>query len=254
MLEVKNLHVSVDESEILKGLNFRVQPGEMHAIMGPNGGGKSTFANVLAGRPEYKVTDGSIEYRGDDLTAMTPDQRARSGIFLAFQYPVALPGVRFWQFMKAAVDGRRREQGEKETGVREFDKIWKDAIKQVGIDPDLVSRSVNDGFSGGEKKRAEMLQLEILQPKLAILDETDSGLDVDALRTVAENVNRMRSPERSFVVVTHYQRLLSYLTPDYVHILMGGRIVKSGDASLAHEVERTGYEGLQKELAAGSRS
>lgn len=252
MLEVRNLHVSVEETEILKGLDLSVNPGEVHAIMGPNGSGKSTFANVLAGRPDYHITDGAIEYLEEDLIGKPPDVRAKEGVFLAFQYPVALAGVRFWQFMKAAVDARRKHRGEKEIGVREFDKHWKETTKKVGIDPALVSRSVNEGFSGGEKKRAEMLQLALLEPKLAIMDETDSGLDIDALRTVAESINELRHPERSFIIVTHYQRLLSYLRPDFVHVLLGGRMVKSGGPELADEVERTGYEDLAKELSVAS--
>ncbi|NQW16245.1 MAG: Fe-S cluster assembly ATPase SufC [Chloroflexi bacterium] len=242
MLEVSNLHASVADTEILKGLSLTVNPGEVHAVMGPNGGGKSTFANVLAGRPAYVVNSGSVNYFGEDLIAKTPDVRAKEGIFLAFQYPVELPGVRFWQFMKAAVDAKRKHAGEKELAVREFDNLWKEKATQVKIDPELISRSVNEGFSGGEKKRAEMLQLALLEPKLAILDETDSGLDVDALRTVATSVNELRSPDRSFLVVTHYQRLLNYLTPDFVHILVDGRIVESGGAELAVTVEDTGYD------------
>ena len=219
--------------------------------MGPNGSGKSTFANVLAGRPEYIVTSGSVQYAGEDLLGKFPDVRAREGIFLAFQYPMELPGVRYWQFMKAAVDAKRKHHGEKEYGVREFDTIWKEKIEQLGIDPELIGRSVNEGFSGGEKKRAEMLQLALLEPRLAILDETDSGLDVDALRAVATGVNDLKTPERAFLIVTHYQRLLNYLTPDYVHILVDGRIVRSGGAELALEVEESGYDSYLQAAAAG---
>jgi Fe-S cluster assembly ATP-binding protein len=249
MLEVSNLHASVSGVEILKGLSLTVNPGEVHAIMGPNGSGKSTFANVLAGRLEYVVDSGSVKYLGEDLLEKTPDVRAKDGMFLAFQYPVELPGVRFWQFMKAAVDAKRRHAGEKELAVREFDNLWKEAAAQVKIPSELISRSVNEGFSGGEKKRAEMLQLALLEPKLAILDETDSGLDVDALRTVATSVNELRNPDRSFVVVTHYQRLLNYLTPDFVHILVDGQIVESGGPDLALKVEESGYDRFIKATA-----
>jgi Fe-S cluster assembly ATP-binding protein len=249
MLEVSNLHASVSDTEILKGLSVTVNPGEVHAVMGPNGGGKSTFANILAGRPEYTVDSGTVSYLGEDLIVKTPDVRAKEGIFLAFQYPVELPGVRFWQFMKAAVDAKRKHAGEKELAVREFDDLWKEKAEQVKIAPELISRSVNEGFSGGEKKRAEMLQLAMLEPKLAILDETDSGLDVDALRTVAISVNELRTPERSFIVVTHYQRLLNYLTPDFVHILVDGQIVESGGADLALTVEESGYDRFIKATA-----
>ncbi|MCH7734000.1 MAG: Fe-S cluster assembly ATPase SufC [Chloroflexi bacterium] len=251
MLEVKDLRVSVGDTEILKGLSLSVKAGEVHAVMGPNGSGKSTFANVLAGRPEYIVTGGSVEYAGEDLLVKFPDVRAREGIFLAFQYPAELPGVRYWQFMKAAADAQRKHRGEKEYAVREFDAIWKEKIKQLGIDPDLLRRSVNEGFSGGEKKRAEMLQLALLEPRLAILDETDSGLDVDALRAVATGVNDLKSPDRAFLIVTHYQRLLNYLTPDYVHILVDGRIVRSGGAELALEVEESGYDAYVQAATVG---
>ena len=252
MLEVKDLHVSVGDTEILKGLSLSVKAGEVHAVMGPNGSGKSTFANVLAGRLEYIVTSGTVEFFGEDLLVKLPDVRAREGIFLAFQYPVELPGVRYWQFMKAAADAQRKHRGEKEYAVREFDTIWKEKIAELGIDAELIGRSVNEGFSGGEKKRAEMLQLAMLEPKLAILDETDSGLDIDALRTVATGVNNLKSPDRSFLIVTHYQRLLNYLTPDYVHILVDGRIVRSGGAELALEVEENGYDAYLEGAAAGS--
>ncbi len=251
MLEVKDLRASVGDTEILKGLSLSVKAGEVHAVMGPNGSGKSTFANVLAGRPEYIVTGGTVEYAGEDLLKKFPDVRAREGIFLAFQYPMELPGVRYWQFMKAAVDAQRKHRGEKEYGVREFDAIWKEKIDQLGIDPDLLGRSVNEGFSGGEKKRAEMLQLALLEPRLAILDETDSGLDVDALRAVASGVNDLKSPDRAFLIVTHYQRLLNYLTPDYVHILVDGRIVRSGGPELALEVEESGYDAYLQAAAVG---
>ncbi len=242
MLAVRGLHASIDDTAILKGLDLTVNAGEIHAIMGPNGSGKSTLANVIAGRPEYEVTDGDILLDGESLIEMAPDERARAGVFLAFQYPVELPGVRYWQFMKAAVDAVRKERDETPLQVREFDRKFTGMAKTVEVRSDLVRRSVNEGFSGGEKKRGEMFQLAMLEPKLAVLDETDSGLDIDALRAVARTVNEMREPRRSMVVVTHYQRILNYVTPDFVHILVDGRIVRSGDAGLAEEVEDRGYE------------
>ncbi len=244
MLEIKNLHASVadvEDSEILKGIDLNVKPGEVHAIMGPNGSGKSTLANVLMGRPDYEVTDGDVLFEGESIIEMAPDQRAHLGMFLAFQYPAEIPGVRPWQFLKAALDAKAEARGEQKMSVRNFSKLFDEKVEAVGINPQLVKRSLNDGFSGGEKKRNEMLQLEVLQPALAVLDETDSGLDVDALRIVAEGVNSMRSPERSFIVVTHYQRLLNYITPDVVHILVKGKIVKTGGPDLALEVEKDGY-------------
>lgn len=244
MLEIKNLHASVadvEDSEILKGIDLDVKPGEVHAIMGPNGSGKSTLANVLMGRPDYEVTDGDVLFEGESIIEMAPDQRAHLGMFLAFQYPAEIPGVRPWQFLKAALDAKAEARGEQKMSVRNFSKLFDEKVEAVGINPQLVKRSLNDGFSGGEKKRNEMLQLEVLQPALAVLDETDSGLDVDALRIVAEGVNSMRSPERSFIVVTHYQRLLNYITPDVVHILVKGKIVKTGGPDLALEVEKEGY-------------
>jgi len=244
MLEIKNLHASVadvEDSEILKGIDLNVKPGEVHAIMGPNGSGKSTLANVLMGRPDYEVTDGDVLFEGESIIEMAPDQRAHLGMFLAFQYPAEIPGVRPWQFLKAALDAKAEARGEQKMSVRNFSKLFDEKVEAVGINPQLVKRSLNDGFSGGEKKRNEMLQLEVLQPTLAVLDETDSGLDVDALRIVAEGVNSMRSPERSFIVVTHYQRLLNYITPDVVHILVKGKIVKTGGPDLALEVEKDGY-------------
>jgi len=215
--------------------------GEVHAIMGPNGSGKSTLANVLMGRPDYKVTDGDILVEGESIAELRPDQRAHLGLFLAFQYPAEIPGVRPWQFLKAAHDAKAEALGEEKMSVRNFTKLFDEKVQAVGINPDLVKRSLNEGFSGGEKKRNEMLQLEVLQPSMAILDETDSGLDVDALRIVAEGVNSMRSPERSFIVVTHYQRLLNYITPDIVHILVDGKIVQTGGPELALVVEKDGY-------------
>jgi Fe-S cluster assembly ATP-binding protein len=244
MLEIQNLHASVlhiENSEILKGVDLKVNEGEVHAIMGPNGSGKSTLANVLMGRPDYEVTDGDILVDGESIAELRPDQRAHLGLFLAFQYPAEIPGVRPWQFLKAAHDAKAEARGEEKMSVRNFTKLFDEKVEAVGINPDLVKRSLNEGFSGGEKKRNEMLQLEVLQPSMAILDETDSGLDVDALRIVAEGVNSMRSPERSFIVVTHYQRLLNYITPDIVHILVDGKIAQTGGPELALVVEKDGY-------------
>ena len=244
MLEIQNLHASVldiENSEILKGVDLKVNKGEVHAIMGPNGSGKSTLANVLMGRPDYEITDGDILVDGESIAELRPDQRAHLGLFLAFQYPAEIPGVRPWQFLKAAHDAKAEARGEEKMSVRNFTKLFDEKVEAVGINPDLVKRSLNEGFSGGEKKRNEMLQLEVLQPSMAILDETDSGLDVDALRIVAEGVNSMRSPERSFIVVTHYQRLLNYITPDIVHILVDGKIVQTGGPELALVVEKGGY-------------
>ena len=244
MLEIQNLHASVldiENSEILKGVDLKVNKGEVHAIMGPNGSGKSTLANVLMGRPDYEITDGDILVDGESIAELRPDQRAHLGLFLAFQYPAEIPGVRPWQFLKAAHDAKAEARGEEKMSVRNFTKLFDEKVEAGGINPDLVKRSLNEGFSGGEKKRNEMLQLEVLQPSMAILDETDSGLDVDALRIVAEGVNSMRSPERSFIVVTHYQRLLNYITPDIVHILVDGKIVQTGGPELALVVEKDGY-------------
>ncbi|MFP6680362.1 MAG: Fe-S cluster assembly ATPase SufC [Dehalococcoidia bacterium] len=248
LLQVKDLHASVlgADEEILKGLTLSIQAGEVHAIMGPNGGGKSTLANVLMGRPDYEVNSGTVTFDDEEILELMPDERALRGMFLAFQYPAEIPGVRPWQFLKAALDARRGYSGEKPLSVRQFSTLFDGKVEAVGIDPDLVKRSLNEGFSGGEKKRNEMLQLEMLEPRLAILDETDSGLDVDALRIVAEGVNSLRSPERSFLIVTHYQRLLNYIKPDVVHILVDGRIVETGGPGLALEVEESGYENYIK--------
>ena len=246
LLEIKNLHASVEDTEILNGIDLEIGVGEVHAIMGPNGSGKSTLANVIAGRPGYTVTDGEIIYEGVNILSTEPEIRARSGIFLAFQYPVELPGVRTWQFLKSAVDAIRKENGEEEMGVRDFDKLLEEKRQLVEMDPDLVKRSVNEGFSGGEKKRNEILQLALLDPKLALLDETDSGLDIDALRIVSEGVNNFRGPQKSVLLVTHYQRILDYISPDFVHVLVDGRIVKSGDAELALELEKKGYEWIRE--------
>ena len=251
MLKVRNIHASIGDVEILRGVELTVNAGEVHAIMGPNGSGKSTLANVLAGRPEYTVT-GEILFEGRDLRAMEPEQRAREGLFLAFQYPVELPGVRSWQFLKSAVDAIRAHRGEAEMSIRAFDRMLQEKMQLVEIDPELTRRSVNEGFSGGEKKRNEILQMALLEPKLAILDETDSGLDIDALRIVANGVNQLKSPSNAIVLVTHYQRILNYITPDFVHVLVDGRIVKSGGRELALELEEKGYEWIRETVEARS--
>jgi len=252
MLSVRRLHAAAGELEILKGVDLTVNAGEVHAIMGPNGSGKSTLAGVLAGRPEYTVTGGEVLYEGETLLGLEPEMRARRGIFLAFQYPLELPGVRAWQFLKAAVDALRRHRGEEELGAREFDRLLREKIKTVEIDPDLVKRSVNEGFSGGEKKRNEILQMAVLEPKFSLLDETDSGLDIDALRVVSDGINRLRGPANAIVLVTHYQRILNYITPDYVHVLMDGRIVRSGGAELAYELEARGYDWIKETVDVGA--
>lgn len=249
MLNIKNLHASVEGKRILNGLSLQVNPGEVHAIMGPNGSGKSTLSQVLAGREDYQVEDGEVEYLGQDLLEMAIEERARAGIFLAFQYPIEIPGVSNAYFLRAAVNAVRRHQGLEELDAMDFLKRVKAEMKTVGMKEEFLYRSVNEGFSGGEKKRNEVLQMALLEPKLAILDETDSGLDIDALRVVADGVNRMRSPDRALIVITHYQRLLDYIVPDYVHVLAGGRIVRSGGSELAHELEKRGY-GWVKELEA----
>ena len=252
LLEVRNLRVSVGETEILRGLDLTVNLGEVHAIMGPNGSGKSTFANVVAGRPGYNVTCGEVWYEGKVLLGRLPDERARAGIFLAFQYPVELPGIRMRDFLRAAVDARREEQGEERIKVRAFNKLLEERASAVGFDSEMIKRSVNEGFSGGEKKRNEILQMSVLDPKLAVLDETDSGLDIDALKVVADGINRFRGPEKAIVLVTHYQRILNYITPDYVHVLIEGRIVRSGGADLAQELEAKGYDWLRETAESGS--
>ena len=242
LIEIKDLHVSVAETEILKGINLSIGFGEVHAIMGPNGSGKSTLANVIAGRPGYSVISGDIVYKGSSILEVLPEIRARAGIFLAFQYPVELPGVRTWQFLKSAIDAIRNENGQEELKIRDFDILLEEKRKLMEMDPDLVRRSVNEGYSGGEKKRNEILQLALLDPTLALLDETDSGLDIDALRIVSHGVNIFKSPEKSVLIVTHYQRILDYITPDYVHVLVDGKIVRSGGSSLAMELEEKGYD------------
>jgi Fe-S cluster assembly ATP-binding protein len=241
MLDIKNLHVSAEGSEILKGLDLHVNPGEVHAIMGPNGSGKSTLARALSGHPLYLVTEGEVRFEGKDLLAMDPDERAREGVFMAFQYPVEIAGVNNANFLKAALNAKRKHLGQPELDAFEFITLVKDKSKLLEIDESMLKRAVNEGFSGGEKKRNEIFHMALLEPKVAILDETDSGLDIDALKLVANGVNAMRSPQRSFIVVTHYQRLLTYIVPDFVHVLSGGRIVKSGGKELALELEAKGY-------------
>ena len=247
MLEIKNLHASVAGSEILRGLSLNIGPGEVHAIMGPNGSGKSTLAQVIAGNDAYKVTGGSVSFEDQDLLDLEPEERARRGIFLGFQYPVEIPGVNNAYLLKAAVNAKRKHQGLDEVDAFEFLKLAKEKMAMLEMDPKFLNRGVNEGFSGGEKKRNEILQLLVLDPKLAILDETDSGLDIDALKIVSEGVNQFRSSEHAVVVVTHYQRLLNYIEPDFVHVLMDGRIVKSGTSELAHELEARGYDWLRGE-------
>jgi Fe-S cluster assembly ATP-binding protein len=249
MLQVKNLKVRVEDREILKGINLTVNTGEVHAIMGPNGSGKSTLARALSGHPGYDVTEGEVLYNGKDLLDMDPDERARDGVFMAFQYPVEIPGVNNAYFLKAALNAKRKQQGLDELDAIDFMKVVKEKLKVLHIDDSMLQRSVNEGFSGGEKKRNEIFHMAVLEPALAVLDETDSGLDIDALRVVADGVNAMRSPDRSFIVVTHYQRLLNYIVPDFVHVLSDGKIVRSGGRELALELEEKGYAG---QAAAGA--
>lgn len=248
MLTISNLHARIEEKEILRGINFEVKPGEVHAIMGPNGSGKSTLASVLAGREYYEVTNGTVEFNGKDLLDMSPEERAAEGIFLAFQYPVEIPGVTTVNFLKTALNEIRKYNGEEPLDAAQFLKRMKEKAKLVKIDDTLLRRSLNEGFSGGEKKRNEIFQMAMLEPQLCILDETDSGLDIDALRIVAEGVNKLRDENRSFIVVTHYQRLLDYIVPDYVHVLYKGRIVKSGTKELALELEEKGYDWIKAEV------
>ncbi len=244
MLEIKDLHAEIGGKEILKGINLSIKPGEIHAVMGPNGAGKSTLSYVLSGRDGYEVTKGSVTYKGQDLLALSPDERACSGVFLAFQYPVEIPGVASATFLKTALNAQRRFRGESEYDALDFLKLIREKTKELGIKDDMLKRAVNVGFSGGEKKRNEVLQMALLEPSLMILDETDSGLDIDALKIAADGVNRLRGPERSGLVITHYQRLLDYIVPDFVHVLADGKIVRSGDKSLALELEEKGYADL----------
>ena len=250
MLTIKNLHAQVDDTDILRGVDLEVKPGEVHAIMGPNGSGKSTLAHVLAGRDDYTVTDGEILFEGQNLVDMAPEERACAGVFLAFQYPVEIPGVNNIYLLKAALNAIRQSRGEDTLDAVDFMNLVRERMKLVKMNEDLMNRAVNEGFSGGEKKRNEIFQMAVLEPKLAILDETDSGLDIDALKIVADGVNSMRSEERSFILVTHYQRLLDYIRPDHVHVLADGKIIKSGDEQLARELEERGYEWVRQEAAA----
>jgi len=252
MLEVKNLHTRVEGREIIRGLSLTVKPGEVHAIMGPNGSGKSTFSAVLAGKDGYQVTDGEVLYEGADLLDKNPEERAREGVFLAFQYPVEIPGVTNAYFLKAALNAIRKSRGESEIDAFDFRELVQDKMALVKMDESLLSRPVNEGFSGGEKKRNEIFHMAVLEPKLAILDETDSGLDIDALKIVADGVNAMRGDDRAFIVITHYQRLLNYIVPDFVHVLVDGRIVQSGGKELALELEEKGYTWIAKHPANGT--
>ncbi|MEY4540887.1 MAG: hypothetical protein RLZZ306_2644 [Bacteroidota bacterium] len=248
MLKISNLQAKIGEKEILKGLNLEVKAGEVHAIMGPNGAGKSTLASVLAGRDTYEVTGGEVDFEGEDLLELAPEERAAKGVFLAFQYPVEIPGVSTTNFLKTAVNEMRKFRGEEPMDAVQFLKMYKEKMKIVNIDQSLLNRSLNEGFSGGEKKRNEIFQMAVLNPKLAILDETDSGLDIDALRIVAEGVNKLKSPDNATIVITHYQRLLDFIVPDFVHVLYKGRIVKSGTKELALELEERGYDWIKEEL------
>ncbi len=251
MLEIKNLHASIQGKEILRGINLTVKAGEVHAIMGPNGSGKSTLAHVLAGRPGYDVTAGEVIFEGKNIVDLPPEERAREGIFLAFQYPVEIPGVSNLYFLKAGLNARRKHEGLPELDAMDFLDLSKEKMKLLEMDESLLNRAVNEGFSGGEKKRNEILQMAVLQPKLALLDETDSGLDIDALRTVSEGINNLRSPDNAIVLVTHYQRILNYITPNHVHVLFDGRIVRSGGPELAHELEEKGYDWIKDTADAG---
>ncbi len=254
MLEIRDLHVKIGQKEILRGLNLSVGAGEVHAIMGPNGSGKSTLAQVLAGRENFHIESGSIAWNGRDLCSMPIEERAREGLFMAFQYPIEIPGVSNAYFLRAAVNAVRRHRGEPELDAMDFLTLVKAEMKTVGMKEEFLYRSVNEGFSGGEKKRNEVLQMSLLQPSLAVLDETDSGLDIDALRVVAEGVNRLRSPDRALIVITHYQRLLDYIVPDHVHVLQAGRIAHSGGRELALELEERGYGWIKKEAAQGKEA
>ena len=251
LLNIDNLHVKLEDEDrdIIRGLSLTVNPGEVHAIMGPNGSGKSTLSYVLAGREGYEVTEGSVTFKGEDLLEMSPDERAAKGVFLAFQYPIEIPGVATMQFLKVALNAQRKARGEKELSTPDFMRLVKDRAAKLNVSQDMLKRPVNVGFSGGEKKRAEILQMAVLEPSLCSLDETDSGLDIDALRVVADGVNALRSPDRGMIVITHYQRLLDYIVPDFVHVLSKGRIVKSGDKSLALELEEKGYAEFTQDAA-----
>ena len=251
LIEIKNLHASIEDQPILRGVNLTIKPGEVHSIMGPNGSGKSTLAQVIAGRDDYEITEGSITFDGTDLLEMDPEERAAAGLFLAFQYPVEIPGVKTSQFLKAAVNSIRTANGEAELDTVQLLALFREKAKIVDLPDDLLRRAVNEGFSGGEKKRAEIFQMAVLDPKFAVLDETDSGLDIDALRVVSDGVNAMRGADRSFLVITHYQRLLEYIVPDFVHVLVDGQIVRSGGKELALELEDKGYSWIQDEVAAG---
>lgn len=249
MLTIQNCHAQIDNKAILRGINLSIKPGEVHAIMGPNGSGKSTLANVLAGRGNYTLTQGNISYLGQDLLTLSPEQRAQAGLFLAFQYPVEIPGVNNVYLLKASLNAIRKARGETELDAMDFLALVKEKLKLVEMDQDFLYRAVNEGFSGGEKKRNEILQMALLEPKLAILDETDSGLDIDALKIVSQGVNQLRSPERALILITHYQRLLDYIKPDYVHILAGGKIIRSGDFTLVQTLEKEGYAAILQEAS-----
>ncbi|HWP30869.1 MAG TPA: Fe-S cluster assembly ATPase SufC [Fimbriimonadales bacterium] len=251
MLEIKNLHAGVEEKQILKGINLTIRAGEVHAVMGPNGSGKSTLAQVLAGREEYEVTEGEVLYKGQNLLEMDPEVRAGEGLFMAFQYPVEIPGVTTSYFLRAAVNSIRKYRNQPEMDPMEFMSFVREKMKLLNLDPSFLNRSINEGFSGGEKKRNEIFQMAVLEPTLCILDETDSGLDIDALKIVANGVNTLRSPERAFLVITHYQRILTYIVPDFVHVMVDGRIVKSGGKDLALELEAQGYGWIEEEVLTG---
>ena len=248
MLQIKNLHAGVEEKEILKGINLDVKPGEVHAIMGPNGSGKSTLASVIAGKEEFEVLQGNIIFQGEDISELDPEERAHKGLFLSFQYPIEIPGVSVTNFVKTAINENRKAKGEKDMPAGEMLKMIKEKAEMLEIDRKFLSRSLNEGFSGGEKKRNEIFQMAMLEPKLAILDETDSGLDIDALKVVANGVNKLKSKDNAVILITHYQRLLDYIVPDFVHVLMNGKIVKSGTKELAYELEEKGYDWIKEEL------
>ncbi|PRY99812.1 Fe-S cluster assembly ATP-binding protein [Marinilabilia salmonicolor] len=248
MLSIKNLHAKIDDKEILRGIDLKVKPGEVHAIMGPNGSGKSTLASVLAGNEMFEVSEGEVQFNGKDILEMAPEDRAREGLFLSFQYPVEIPGVSMVNFLRTSINELRKYREEKPLSASEFLKLMREKKNLVEIDSDLTNRSVNEGFSGGEKKKNEIFQMAMLEPKLSILDETDSGLDIDALRVVANGVNKLKRPDNATVLITHYQRLLEYIVPDYVHVLYHGRIVKTGGKELAHELEANGYDWIKKEF------